>query len=89
MLRSVWKIALFKLAIHPLVSWGIFLAFGLSTEMIQAGVLLAAMPVAVNTAIFAQETGMDSEYSAQGIAVTTLVSMLSLPLWIKILGIAA
>jgi predicted permease len=30
-----------------------------------------------------------SEYSAQGIAITTLVSMLSLPLWIKILGIAA
>jgi predicted permease len=88
MLRSVWKIVFFKLAIHPLVSWGIFLAFNLSAEMIQAGVLLAAMPVAVNTAIFAQETGMDSEYSAQGIAATTLVSMLSLPLWIKVLGIA-
>jgi predicted permease len=80
---------LFKLAMHPFVSWGIFSAFGLSPEMIQAGVLLAAMPIAVNTAIFAKEAGMDSEYSAQSIAVTTLVSMLSLPLWIKILGIAA
>jgi predicted permease len=89
MLRSVWKIVLFKLAVHPLVSWGISLAFGLSAEMTQANVLLAAMPVALNTAIFARETGMDSEYSAQGIAVTTLVSMLSLPLWIKILGVAA
>jgi predicted permease len=88
MLRSVWKIVFFKLAVHPLVSWGIFLAFGLPREMLQAGVLLAAMPVAVNTGIFAQATGMDGEYSAQGIAVTTLVSMLSLPLWIRILGIA-
>jgi predicted permease len=89
MLRSVWKIVLFKLAVHPLVSWGISLAFGLSAEMTQANVLLAAMPVAVNTVIFARETGMDSEYSAQSIAVTTLVSMLSLPLWIKILGVSA
>jgi predicted permease len=89
MLRSVWKIVFFKLAVHPLVSWGIFLACGLATELIQAGVLLAAMPVAVNTAIFAREAGMDSEYSAQSIAITTLLSMLSLPLWIKLLGIAA
>jgi predicted permease len=88
MLKSVWKIVFFKLLVHPLVSWGIFWAFNLSAEMIQAGVLLAAMPVAVNTAIIAQETGMASDYSAQGITVTTLVSMLSLPLWIKILGIA-
>jgi predicted permease len=88
MLQSVWKIVFFKLTLHPLVSWGLSLAFGLSAEMTQANVLLAAMPVALNTAIFARETGMDGEYSAQGIAVTTLVSMLSLPIWIKILGIS-
>ncbi|MDR1048781.1 MAG: hypothetical protein LBL51_03410 [Synergistaceae bacterium] len=45
------------------------------------------MPVAVNTGIIAGEMGMDNEYCAQGIAITTLVSMLSLPLWIVLLGV--
>ena len=87
MILSVWKIVLFKLIVHPIVTFLIFSSLGLSTPMIQAGTLLAAMPVAVNTAIIAQEMGMDNEYCAKGIAVTTLLSLLSLPLWINILGL--
>ncbi|MDR1874061.1 MAG: AEC family transporter [Synergistaceae bacterium] len=87
MILSVWKIVLFKLVVHPVVTGLVFFAFGLSTQMIQAGVLLSAMPVAVNSAILAQEMGMDNEYCARGIAITTLCSMLSLPIWINILGL--
>lgn len=82
-----WKIVFFKLVLHPIVTFLIFSAFGLSDTMIQAGTLLAAMPVAVNAAIIAQEMGMDAEGCANGIAVTTLCSMLSLPLWITLLGL--
>jgi predicted permease len=84
---SVWKILLFKLALLPVVTYSIFAFCGLSEEMIQAGVLLAAMPVGVNTAIIAREMGMDSEYCAMGVAVTTLCSLFTLPLWIKLLGV--
>jgi predicted permease len=66
----------------------IFTSLGLSREMVQAGVLLAAMPVGVNTAIIAQAMGMDSEYCSRGIAVSTLCSIVSLPLWIGLLGLA-
>lgn len=85
---SVWKILAFKLLIHPVVTLCIFSLMGLSPLMIQAGTLLAAMPVAVNTAIIAQEMGMDQEYCGNSIAVSTLVSLISLPLWINVLGLA-
>ncbi|MDR1977580.1 MAG: AEC family transporter [Synergistaceae bacterium] len=88
MLLSVWKIVFFKLVVHPVVTYLIFAALGLSREMIQAGVLLAAMPVGVNTSIVAQAMGMDNEYCSRGIAITTLCSILSLPFWIGLLGLA-
>ncbi|MDR1740603.1 MAG: AEC family transporter [Synergistaceae bacterium] len=85
---SVWKIAAFKLVVHPVIAWLIFTLFRLPTEMVQAGVILSAMPVAVNTAIIAQEVGMDTDYCGMGIAVTTVLSTLSLPIWIRALGLA-
>jgi predicted permease len=88
MLLSVRKIVLFKLVVHPTVTYFIFATLGLSQEMIQAGVLLAATPVALNTSIVARAMGMDSDYSSKGIAVTTLCSILSLPFWIGLLGLA-
>ncbi|MDR1375931.1 MAG: AEC family transporter [Synergistaceae bacterium] len=88
MLLSVWKIVLFKLVVHPIVTYLVFTGLGLSGEMIQAGVLLAAMPVGVNTSIVAQAMGMDNEYCSRGVAITTLCSVLSLPLWIGLLGLA-
>ncbi|MDR1378166.1 MAG: AEC family transporter [Synergistaceae bacterium] len=88
MVTSVRKIALFKLVVHPIITYLIFTSLGLSREMTQAGVLLAAMPVGVNTAIIAQAMGMDSEYCSRGIAVSTLCSIVSLPLWIGLLGLA-
>jgi predicted permease len=88
MLLSVWKIVFFKLLIHPTVTYFTFTALGLSQDMIQAGVLLAATPVALNTSIVAQAMGMDSEYCSRGIAITTLCSILSLPFWISLLGLA-
>ena len=85
---SVWKIVLFKLAVLPAVTYVVFICFGLSREMIQAGVLLAGMPVAVNAALVAQEMGMDSAHCAMGIAVTTLLSLFTLPFLIRLLGLA-
>ena len=85
---SVWRVVLFKLVVHPAVTFAVFTCFGLPRDMIQAGVLLAGMPVAVNTAIVANEMGMNSAYCAMGIAVTTLFSMVTLPLIILLLGLA-
>jgi predicted permease len=85
---SVWKIVLFKLAVLPMTTFVVFTCFGLSRDMVQAGVLLASMPVAVNAAVVSQEMGMDSEFCSMGIAVTTLFSLFTLPFLIVLLGLA-
>ncbi|GHS93814.1 transporter [Synergistales bacterium] len=88
MIVSVWKIIFFKLLVIPIVTWVVYASFGIDKGYIQVGVLLAAMPVGVNTSIIASEMKMDAEYCARGVAFTTLISILSLPIWIKVLGIA-
>lgn len=82
---ATWKLQLFKLVIHPLVTWAVLSVSGLSLALVQAGTLLAAMPEAVNTTIIAQEMGMDSDYCAQGTTVSVLLSMVTLPLWLHLL----
>jgi predicted permease len=45
------------------------------------------MPVAVNSLVVAQGMGMDDKYAGEVIAVTTIFSAISLPFWIRLLGI--
>lgn len=85
-LVSTWKLLLFKLVVHPIVTYTVLTFFGLPPIFIQAGTLLAAMPEAVNTTIIAQEMGMDSDFCALGTTASVLLSMVTLPLWLHLLG---
>ena len=83
---TTWKLQLVKLIVHPAVTCAVLSLFGLSPILVQAGTLLAAMPEAVNTTIIAQEMGMDGDYCALGTTASVLLSMLTLPLWLHLLG---
>ena len=83
---AAWKMLLVKLVVHPIVYFLVLSAFGLPRIMVQVGTLLAAMPEAVNTAIIAREMGMDDEYCALGTTASVLLSMVTLPIWLHILG---
>ena len=83
---TTWKLQLVKLIVHPTVTYAVLSLFGLSPILVQAGTLLAAMPEAVNTTIIAQEMGMDGDYCALGTTASVLLSMLTLPLWLHLLG---
>ncbi len=73
-------IATIKLIIMPGVAALILLALGVRGEVAQAAVLQAAMPTAVVAAIIATNAGCDGRLAAAAAVVTTLLSLLTLPI---------
>ncbi|MBP9028043.1 MAG: AEC family transporter [Aminivibrio sp.] len=87
MLRKTWRDALIKLVVQPAVVWAFFLAWPVDPILVQVAVFVCAMPVAVNSLVVAQGMGMDDQYAGEVIAVTTVLSAITLPFWIRVLGI--
>jgi hypothetical protein len=87
MLRKTWRDALIKLVVQPAVVWAFFLAWPVDSLMVKVVVFVCAMPVAVNSLVVAQGMGMDDQYAGEVIAVTTVFSAVTLPFWIRVLGI--
>ena len=55
--------------------------------MMQVSVFACAMPVAVNSLVASQGMGMDYRYAGETIAVTTVLSAATIPVWLRLLGI--
>lgn len=75
-----------KLLVLPAIAWG--LARGLALDPLETAVLVlaAALPTASSAYILAVRMGGDGGAVATQITVGTLVSMLTIPLWIAWLG---
>jgi len=80
-----WKVlmplATIKLAIAPMVALGVALALGIRGSTLQAVTLEAAMPTMMLVLVVAERFGLTTELVAAAIAVTTLASAVSLPVW--------
>ncbi len=87
MLRKTWRDTLIKLVVQPAVVWAFFLLWPVDPIMVKVVVFVCAMPVAVNSLVVAQGMGMDDQYAGEVIAVTTVLSAITLPFWIRVLGI--
>lgn len=85
--RSTWRESLFKLFIHPALVWGAFLVWPVAPVLRNTVILVSAMPSAINTFVIAQNMGMDSNFAGEIIALSTALSVISLPLWIAMLGL--
>lgn len=85
--KSAWRESFFKLFIHPALVWVVFLVWPVAPLLRNTVVILSAMPAAINTFVIAQSMGMDSDLAADIIALSTVLSIISLPLWIAILGV--
>lgn len=72
---------LIKLVALPLAAWSIGGLLGLSGLYLQVAVLFAALPTASSAYILAVRMGGDGEAVAWLISASTLLSMLSMPLW--------
>lgn len=87
MLKKTWRDCIIKLVVHPAVLWGFFLLWPVDRVMMQVSVFACAMPVAVNSLVASQGMGMDYRYAGEAIAVTTVLSAATIPVWLRLLGI--
>ena len=80
--RSVYLITVLRLLVIPLVL-GVLLRFVFTEEIVMTAVLLYAMPCGLNTIIFPTLVGEDCRMGASLAMVSTLCSMISVPICIQ------
>ncbi len=82
---EVWPDLVVRLLLSPLILAVGFRFLPSVPEMEKLSVLVMAMPVAMNTFPMAEAMGMDGDYTAKTIMVSTMVSVVTLPLVIRFL----
>ena len=78
-----WWLAVKLLAV-PLVAWGLIRAFGFGGIEAKILLLCAALPTASNAYILAVRMTGDGRAVATQITVGTLISMVTIPLWLAV-----
>ena len=79
-------LAVIKLVVMPLVVLGLAVALGLSPLYTIAAVICAAVPTAKTVYILAGEYRCEETMVAATVSMTTLFSVVSLPVWLYMLS---
>ncbi len=81
--------ACLRLFVSPLTAYAIGRAIGLQGLDLSVLVMQSAMPVAVNTLIWVAELGGDTAQVAKTVVISTVISLVSLPLVLWLVNAAA
>jgi predicted permease len=73
-----------RLAIAPLIAFGLVALLGLSGLARQVAIVQASMPTAVMGGVLATEFGSDAEFTTAVILISTLVSIISLSILLSV-----
>lgn len=68
-----------KLLVSPLLAYILMLPFDLSPTIRTVALMQAAMPSMASTPVLAEKFGGDGEFAVIALVVTTLLSMITLP----------
>ena len=82
----IWVISLFRLGILPLIILIILRPLVADPLLLGVPVLLVAMPVAANTVLLAEEYGANAELASKGVFLSTLRSVVTIPLMALLIG---
>ena len=83
--RSVWKITCVRILLIPLISVLMLLVFPLDMTAKLSLLIAMAAPTAVAAAMFAQIYDTDYLFSTRVVALSTVLSLFTLPTWIAVL----
>ncbi|MBQ2966825.1 MAG: AEC family transporter [Clostridia bacterium] len=83
---SLYIVSFLRLLVYPLLSLGICMLLKLDTGVAQAIMISSACPTAAVTTLFAVRFKLDAEYSAQIVSATTLLSIITIPIVMLIMG---
>ena len=84
--RHTITFSIFRLAILPAIALGLGRLLGLDNVSLGISVLMTGMPAGATAAIFAARYGSDAPFATKCVVMSTLLSMLSLPLWCYLVG---
>jgi hypothetical protein len=84
-LRPILAASVIRLGIAPAVVFGVAVALGLRGPVRDAAVLEAAMPSSMMAAVVADRYGCDGPLGTAAVVLTTLLGVLSIPLWVGFL----
>lgn len=82
----MWMMSLFRLLVIPFCVWGIFHFFVANPLLLGVVVVISGMPVATNGTMLCYQYGGNSHDMAQGTFLTTVLSMLSIPVLVAFLS---
>ncbi|MCX6693060.1 MAG: AEC family transporter [Methanomicrobiales archaeon] len=80
-------ISLVKIVAIPVVIWLVLRPFVIDPLLLGVLITLAAMPVGTNTSIFAEEYGANSRLASQLVFVSTIASLVTIPLIVTLLAV--
>jgi len=83
---NVILLTITKLLIIPFICFAILNQFPIPEIVKNVTVILTAMPSAANTVVFAERFEGDQEFASQGVFITTLFSLLTIPIFVSLLN---
>ena len=75
-----------RLVLLPAAAFGLGLLLGLDNVSHGVSVLMTGMPAGATAAILAARYGSDAEFATKCVVMSTLLSMVTLPLWAHVVG---
>jgi malate permease and related proteins len=81
----VYLVSAYRLFLHPLLVYAALSLAGASGLLLAVPVMIVAMPAAANTTILADSLGGDTETASSLVFVSTLGSLVSIPLMARLL----
>ena len=79
--KSMILFTILRLLILPLLAWGVCQILGIQDRLLAGAlILISGMPVASNTVMLCTELNRDGDYIAKGLLISTLASVVTIPL---------